>query len=116
MFDNQAKKVTTSFKSSCVWIGKFIKRKKIKFRRRKFGKEQTAEDCIGGFEEFLNKLKFDFLHPNEDNSSDGIIPLWDVFHLEQRYNMDQVFLSFVNGQYYTLTVEYDSNVKIKCPK
>ena len=54
--DNQAKWVTTSFKASCGWMIRFIKQKKINFRKRDCDKERTAEECIGDFEEFLNKV------------------------------------------------------------
>ena len=45
----------------------FIKRNKIKPRKRKYGKELTAEECIGDFEEFLNKVRFYFLQPTEND-------------------------------------------------
>ena len=56
ILDNQAKWGTTSFKAYCVWMRRFIKQKNINFRESNCGKERTAEDCIGDFEEFINKV------------------------------------------------------------
>ena len=54
--ENQYKWGTNSFKAclDCMMI--FIKRKNIKFRKRKCGNEQNVEECIGDFEEFINKV------------------------------------------------------------
>ena len=73
----------------------FIKRKKIKFRKRKCGKEKTTEECITEIEDFMYKLRFDFHPPCEDDRADGRDDLWGRFPTEQRYNIDQVPLPFV---------------------
>ena len=83
---------------------RFIKRKNIKSRKRKCGKEETAQEIIPVFEEFLHKLRFGFLRPIEDDGADGRHPLWCRLPLEFRYNIDQVPLPFVNGQDDTFTV------------
>ena len=66
------------------------------------------------FEEFLHKLRFDFLQHIEDGGADGRHVLWDRFPPEFRYNMDQVPLNFVNGQDDTFTVEENDAVNVKC--
>ena len=93
-----------------------MKQKRINSRKRKCGKEQTAEECIGGFEGFLNKVQFNFLQPARDDGVDGREPLWGRFPLEKRYNMDQVHLPFVNSQYDTFTIEDYNHINVKCPK
>ena len=62
--ENQDKWGTTYFKSSCGWMSRFIVQKNINFSKRKCGKERTAEEYIGAFEEFVNKVRFDFLQTN----------------------------------------------------
>ena len=97
------------FKASFGWMRRFIRRKKIKFRKRKCGKEKTAEESIPEFEEFMEKLRFDFLQPRQGG-------LWGRFPPARRYNMDQVPLPFVVSQDDTFTMEEDTDVNIKCPK
>ena len=104
------------FKASFGWMRRFIRRKKIKFRKRKCGKEKTAEESIPEFEGFMEKLRFDFLQPREDDGNDGRDPLWGRFPPARRYNMDQVPLPFVVSQDDTFTMEEDTDVNIKCPK
>ena len=82
----------------------------------KCGKERTAEECIKDFEEFLYKMRFDFLVPIEEDGASGRDPLWGRFLPSRRYNMDQSPLPFVNGQDVTFTIEDDNDVNIKCPK
>lgn len=106
----------TEFKASFGWVRRFIKHKNIKFRKRKCGKERTAEECIKDFEEFLYKMRFDFLDPIEEDGASGRDPLWGRFPPSRRYNMDQSPLPFVNGQDVTFTMEDDNDVNIKCPK
>ena len=114
--DNQAKWGTTSFKAYCGWMSIFIKQNIIKVRKRKCGKEKTDKDCIGDYEEFINRLRFYFLHTNEYDGYAGRDPLCGRFPLEQRYTMEQVTLPFINSRDYTFTVKYYNNLKIKCPK
>ena len=104
------------FRGSYRWMRRFIKRKNIKFRRRKCGKEKTAEECIPEFEQFMSTLRFDFLPPREDGGAAERDPLWGRFPPELRYNMDQVPLPFVCMQDDTYTMEEDKDVNIKCPK
>ena len=61
---------------------RFIKKNKMKFRKRKFGKEQTSEECIGDFEVFFNKVRFYFLQPTDDDGAGGRDPLRDRFPLD----------------------------------
>ena len=107
---------STNFKASFGWMRRFIARKRIKFRKRKCGKEKTAEECVQDFEEFMYKLRFDFLPPREDDGDDGRDPLWGRFPPEKRYNMDQVPLPFVVSQNDTFTMDDDNDVNIKCPR
>ena len=44
-----------------------MKRIKIKFRRRKCGKDHTAIECITDFEAFLDNICCYFIEPKEDN-------------------------------------------------
>ena len=60
-------------------MSRFFKRKKFQFIKVNFSKEQTSEDCIGDFEEFLNKVRFGFLQPTEDDGADRIDSLWGIF-------------------------------------
>ena len=48
------------FKASKGWTRRFINRRNIKFRKRKCGKEKTAEECVTEYENFLEKLRFTF--------------------------------------------------------
>jgi hypothetical protein len=49
---------------------RFIKRKNIKFRKRKCGKEQTAEECVADFEKFLTYV-LSVLPPREEDVVKG---------------------------------------------
>ena len=68
---NPEKWESKPFQASAGWMRRFIKRKKIKFLKRKCGKEKTAEECITEFEDFMYKLRFNFLPPCEDDGADG---------------------------------------------
>ena len=68
------------------------------------------------FEEFLHKLRFDSIQPSEDDGAYVRHTLWGRFSLECWYNMDQVSLTFVNGQDDTFTVEDDDYVNVKFPQ
>ena len=100
------------FHASYGWMRRFMSRKKIKYRKRKCGKEKTAQEFIPEFEAFLARLRFDFLKPIQHESNPSI---WGRFPPEKRYNMDQVPLPFVVGQDYTFTQHDDRDVNIKCP-
>jgi hypothetical protein len=95
---------------------RFIQRKNIKFRKRKCGKERTAEECVADFEKFLTYVRFSVLPPREGDGAESRCPLWGRFPPERRYNMDQVPLPFVNGQDETFTTADDDCVNLKCPK
>lgn len=73
---NPRKWESTNFKVSFGWMRRFIARNKIKFRKRKCGKENNAEDYVQYFERFMRKLRFYFLPPREEDSTDGRDPLW----------------------------------------
>ena len=105
-----------NFKASRGWASRFMKRKKIKFRKRKCGKEISAQECVPAIELFLTNIRFNFLLPRENDGADGRDPLWGRFLPERRYNMDQVPLPFVVGQDHTFTTYDDDDVHIKCPK
>ena len=63
-------------------MGRFFKIKNTKFMKVQCGKEQTAEYCIGDFEEFINKARFGFLQPTEDDGVDSRDSLWGRFPLD----------------------------------
>ena len=54
----------------------FIKQKKIKFRKRKCGKDQIFEEYIGGFNGYINKVRFDFIEQTDDDVAGGRDLLW----------------------------------------
>ena len=91
-----------------------MKRIKIKFRRRKCGKDHTAIECITDFEAFLDNICCYFIEPKEDN--DYFHPLWGIFTPHIHHNMYQVQLIFVNCQYFIFTMGYDNYFNIICPK
>ena len=68
-------------KGSYGWMRSFIKRKNIKSRRCKGGKEKTAEECIPEFEQFMSTLWLDFLPPREDGGQQKEISCRVGFHL-----------------------------------
>ena len=105
-----------AFEALYGWMRRFIARKKIKFCQRKCGKEKTAEECIAEYEQFLAKLRFEFLPPRMEDPEELRGSLWGRFPPQNRYNMDQVPLPFVNGQDSTFTTEKDDTVNLKCPK
>ena len=114
--ENPAKWMGMEFKGTYGWMRRFIKRKNIKFRKRKCGKEKTAEECVEAFEDFLERVRFDFLNPRDGDGDLMRESIWGRFPPELRYNMDQVPLPFVNGQDETFTMEDDDVVNLKCPK
>ena len=59
----------------------FISQNKIKVMKRNCGKEQTAEECIGDFEGFLDKVRFYFIQLTDYDDADGREPLWGRFPL-----------------------------------
>ena len=104
------------FQASYGWMRRFMARRNMKYKKRKNGKEKTAEECVAEFEIFLEKLRFDFLAPRDDSPSVDHETIWGRFPPELRYNMDQVPLPFVNGQDTTFTTDDDVDVNLKCPK
>ena len=57
------------FRGTYGWMHRFIKRKNVKFRKRKCGKEKTIEECVHAFEMFLEKVRFEFLCPREGDDN-----------------------------------------------
>ena len=101
------------FKASNGWRSNFIKRRKLKYRRRKSGKRFSANKHVQTYQNFLQCLRFKLLRPIDDTvQSDA---LWGRFPPSHRYNMDQVPLPFVVSQDFTFTVENDTNIHITCP-
>ena len=49
-------------------------------RKRKNGKENTAEECVGDFVKFREKLRFDFLAPRDDSPAEDFESIWGRFH------------------------------------
>ena len=101
------------FKASNGWRCNFINRRKLKYRRRKSGKQFSANKHVHTYLNFLQRLRFKLLPPiDETIPSDA---LWGRFPPSHRYNMDQVPLPFVVSQDFTFTVENDTNIHITCP-
>ena len=105
---------TKEFKASVGWMNRFLKRKRITYKKRKCGKEKTASECIPELKKFIAVLRFELLKPKDDDV-DPADPLWGRFPPNRRYNMDQVPLPFVCGQDHTFTPEEDKDVNIKYP-
>ena len=104
--------LTTEFKASNGWRTNFIKRRQLKYRRRKSGKKFSANEHISKYIDFLQRLRFKLLVPLPNDTSDTI---WVRFPPSRRYNMDQVPLPFVVSQEFTFTVKEDANIHISCP-
>ena len=68
-----------TFRASYGWMMRFMKRKNIKYKKRKCGKEKTAEECIPEFEQHLAKVRFDFLQPREEDGGAGRDSIWGRF-------------------------------------
>ena len=100
------------FKASNGWRTNFIKRRSLKYKKRKSGKKHSADDHLEQFLIFLSRVRFKLLSPIQDAISD---PLWGRFPPANRYNMDQVPLPFVVSQEFTFTLKTDNNVHITCP-
>ena len=99
------------FKASNGWRSNFIKRRNLKYRRRKSGKTFSANKHLDQYVNFLQRLRFKLLVPINDSQSD----IWGRFPPSHRYNMDQVPLPFVVSQEFTFTIEDDTNIHITCP-
>ena len=93
-----------------------MSREKIKHRKRKCGKEKTAEECGADFESFLTNLRFDSLAPRDDSPVEDRESIWGRFPPERRYKMNLVPLPCINGQETTFTTEDDTDINLKCPK
>ena len=104
------------FKASTGWLRRFIKRKNIKFRKRKCGKKQTAEEQKPEFLKFLALLRSKIIPPREDDGVEARDLLWGRFPPHRQYNFDQVPLPFVINQDYTFTMGDDEHPHVKCPK
>ena len=102
----------TSFKASNGWRTNFIRRRNLKYRRRKSGKTSSADKHIPKFLSFLSRLRFDILVPRDGEDIDSI---YGRFPPERRYNIDQVPLPFVVSQEFTFTLNEDTNIHITCP-
>ena len=102
----------TEFKASNGWRTRFIRRRKLKYRRRKCGKQKSANSHVPQFLDFLQRLRFNIIVPLPEDTSESI---WGRFPPCRRYNMNQVPLPFVVSQEFTFTLQEDSNVHITCP-
>ena len=82
--ENPVKWDGKDFKASFGWMRRFVGRKNIKFRNRRCGKEKTAEEYVDLFENFLEKVRFDFLSPRDGEEESEMDPLWGRFPPERR--------------------------------
>ena len=101
------------FKVSNGWLSNFVKRRKLKYRKRKSGKKVSANVHLQKYLVFLEKLRFDYLGPKDWDTTAH--PLWGRFLPEHRYNMDQVPLPFVVNHDFTYTVEDDKDIHTSAP-
>ena len=102
----------TVFKASNGWRSNFIKRRKLKYRKKKSGKKFSADKHLPQYLNFLQRLRFKLFVPLPGDTSESI---WGRFPPSRRYNMDQVPLPFVVSQEFTFTLNEDCNVHITCP-
>ena len=101
------------FHGSRGWADRFMRRKRIKYRKKKSGKEVTVLQCVPAFEKFPALVRFKILPPLTDLQE--VDSLYGRFPPHLRFNMDQCPLPFVVSQDTTFTVASDNDVHIKCP-
>ena len=116
MRDLDAKNGTSravKFGASNGWFNRFLKRKQIKFRKRKSGKKKSTDDNLQSITNWFTYFRHKVL-PNitDDNLSHQFTSKWGRFPPHLRYNMDQVPLPFVVSQDPTYTAHTDSDVHI----
>ena len=90
-------------------------RKLVKLKKRKCGKEKTAQESIPKILKHLALVRFYSPQPRLEDSMSVRDCVWGRFTPAKQYNMDQVPLPFVFVQYHTFTEDNDKDVKIKCP-
>jgi Tc5 transposase DNA-binding domain len=100
------------FRASNGWFDRFIKRRNMKFRARKSGKQKSADDNWPAIKKWYGKLRHEILPKYKDEPCDHFSDKWGRFPPELRYNMDQVPLPFVVSMDNTYTTADDANVQI----
>ena len=124
-----------SFKASDQWLNCFCERKRIKFRKRKSGKQHSGQDNIDKiikvslcdnfvtfdtsfdliYLKFFAYFRHRVLAPHEGFDCPDFTLKWGRFPPHLHYNMDQVPLPFVVSQDNTYTTEDDKNVHVTAP-
>ena len=100
------------FKASNGWFWRFLRRKNLKFRKRKSGKKKSTDDNLPAILEWYTYLRHNVL-PNQPNKPcKDFSEKWGRFPPKLRYNFDQVPLPFVVSQDETFTTADDTDVHV----
>lgn len=100
------------FRASNGWFAGFMKRKNIKFRARKSGKQKSADENWPSIKQWYGYLRHKVLTRHGNELCEHFSEKWGRFPPELRYNMDQVPLPFVVSMHHTYTSPDDNNVQI----
>ena len=100
------------FKASSSWFWRFLRRKNIRFRKRKSGKKKSTDDNLPAIIDWYTFLRHNVL-PNQPNKPcKDFSEKWGRFPPKLRYNFDQVPLPFVVSQDETYTTVEDTDVHV----
>jgi hypothetical protein len=99
------------FKASNGWFLRFLRRHRIKFRKRKNLKATNAEDKREKIMEWHRSLRYNVL-PYRQGHIGSYHPYYGRFPPERRYNMDQIPMPFVIDQDSTFTTSDDEHVHV----
>lgn len=104
----------SNFSASQGWLIRFMKRHKIKFRKRKNVKAKSAEEKREDIVKWHQDLRYKVL-PYRNGHVGSYHPHYGRFPPKRRYNMDQIPMPFVVDQDTTFTTEDDEHVHVKGP-
>jgi hypothetical protein len=100
------------FKASRGWFHRFLKRRKIKFRKRKSGKKNSTDDNMDIILKWFTYLRQKVLPCCGNKEDPNFTEKHGRFPPHLRYNYDQVPLPFVVSQDETYTILEDTDVII----
>ena len=105
--------LASRFKASNGWFRRFLRRKNIKFRKRKSGKKKTTDDNMDLIRSWHSTFRYEIL-PNylDERLPEQFTEKWGRFPPHLRCNIDQVPLPFVVSQDNTFTFDDDKDVHI----
>ena len=102
----------TNFKASNGWLFRFLRRNKIRYRKRKNQKSVSAEEKRSKLQLWHQKLCYEVL-PYRNGHIGSYDGMFGRFPPDRRYNMDQVPMPFVVEQNDTYTEETDCHVHVR---